>query len=80
MLEEYQHRIQQGFEQVQSCVLQIEQSQRMISQMKSEQSSCDSQIAVAQNDLSHNENRLKKLTLRFCPIPKTRMKPKQIKG
>ena len=55
VLEEYQHRIQQGFEQVQSCVLQIEQSQRMISQMKSEQSSCDSQIAVAQNDLSHNE-------------------------
>lgn len=55
VLEEFEHRIEEGFAKTQEYVLEIEQRQRMTAQMKSEQALCDSDIAVAQNDLSHNE-------------------------
>ena len=58
VLKEFQHRIEDGFAQVQAYVLAIEQSQRQIALMKSERSGCDSDLAVAKNDQQHNERSL----------------------
>lgn len=58
VLEEFQHRIEDGFAQVQAYILAIEQSQRQIALMKSERSGCDSDLAVAKNDQQHNERSL----------------------
>lgn len=54
VLEEYQHRIQEGFEAAQNCAVEIDRRRNQVSAMKAEQSSCDSEIAVADNDLQHN--------------------------
>ena len=54
VLDDYQHRIEQGFEQAQQYALQIDEQQRLTAEMRDHQSSCDAGIAVAQNDLQHN--------------------------
>ena len=55
VLEEFQRRIEEGFSKVQEYVLEMEERRRMVAQMKTEQSVCDSDIAVAKNDFEHNE-------------------------
>ena len=54
ILDEFQHRIEQDFEQAQQYALLIDEQQRAVSSMRDQQSSCDAGIAVAQNDLQHN--------------------------
>ena len=55
LLAEQQHRLEEGFEQVQQLTVQIDTGRQQIAQMKNSLSGCDSGIAVAENDLVHNQ-------------------------
>ena len=50
LLAEQQHRLEEGFEQVQQLTVQIDTGRQQIAQMKNSLSGCDSGIAVAEND------------------------------
>ena len=50
LLAEQQHRLEEGFEQVQQLTVQIDTGCQQIAQMKNSLSGCDSGIAVAEND------------------------------
>ena len=55
LLAEQQHRLEEGFEQVQQLTVRIDTGRQQIAQMKNSLSGCDSGIAVAENDLVHNQ-------------------------
>ena len=50
LLAEQQHRLEEGFEQVQQLTVRIDTGRQQIAQMKNSLSGCDSGIAVAEND------------------------------
>ena len=61
VLEEYQKKIAETSDKAQEYLVKIEEHRKMSECLKQEQSECTSSIAVAKNDLQHNEQSIAQL-------------------
>lgn len=61
ILNEFQCRLDEGYEQMQKCSVEIEEKRNSITEMNDEIAKCDSDVAVLNNDIFHSTETRKEL-------------------